>query len=320
MNNKNKLWIIIGASLAAIGLLIFAVAMIALDFDFTKLSTAKSETNTYEIGEDFERIGIDADIADIEFVPSENNKCKVVCFEKEKVKYSATVKGGTLAIGTVDTRKWYDHIGFFFGRSKITVYLPKDEYASLLIKGSIGNIEIPKDFVFETIDVTASTGSVECYASASELIKIKLTTGNILVENISAGSLDLSTTTGGIRVSDLNCKGDISVNVSTGRTELTDITCKGLVSRGSTGNIVLKKVIASENYSIERSTGHVKFEGSDAAEIYVETSTGDVTGTLLSEKVFITETDTGHINVPKSITGGRCEIETSTGDIIIDIE
>jgi len=63
----------------------------------------------------------------------------------------------------------------------------------------------------------------------------------------------------------------------------------------------------------------VVFEGCDAGEIYVDTDTGDVSGTLLSDKVFIVKTDTGKIDVPNSISGGRCEIETDTGDVKISI-
>ncbi len=319
MSTKTKFWIVIGSSLLAVGLLIFAGAMIALNFDFTRLSTVKYETNTYEISEDFNKISVDAAAAEIEFVLSDSEQCKIVCIEKEKVKHSVTVEGGALTIGTVDTRKWYDYIGFSFGESKITVYLPKTEYASLLIKGSTGDIEIPKDLAFDTVDISASTGAVECYASASELMRIRLSTGDIFVDNVSAGTLDLSVTTGGVTASSITCDGDIQVAVSTGKTKLTDISCKGVISSGSTGDIVLKNVIASENFSIERSTGDVIFEGSDAAEINVKTTTGDVTGTLLSEKVFITETSTGSVNVPKTVTGGKCEIKTSTGDIKIDV-
>ncbi len=319
MNKKIKLWTIIAISLLAVGLLIFAGAMIALDFDFTKLSTVRYETNTYEVSEDFSRISIDAGTTEIEFVLSSSEQCKVVCFEEEKAKHSVTVKDGTLTIGTVDTRKWYDYIGFSFGESKMTVYLPKTEYVSLLIDGSTGDIEIPKDFAFNTVDISASTGAVECYASASELMRIKLSTGDICVKNVSVGTLDLSVTTGGVTVSSINCESDIRVAVSTGKTKLTDISCKGVLSNGSTGDIILKNVLAAEDFSIERSTGDVIFESSDAAEIYVKTSTGDVTGTLLFEKVFITETNTGSVNVPKTVTGGKCEIKTSTGDIQIDI-
>lgn len=62
------------------------------------------------------------------------------------------------------------------------------------------------------------------------------------------------------------------------------------------------------------------FNHCDAETIYVNTDTGSVTGTLLTDKVFIIETDTGSVDVPKSITGGRCEITTDTGNIRITIE
>ena len=52
----------------------------------------------------------------------------------------------------------------------------------------------------------------------------------------------------------------------------------------------------------------------------VNTSTGDVNGTLLSEKIFITDTSTGRVSVPKTTSGGKCEITTSTGDINIGIK
>ena len=51
----------------------------------------------------------------------------------------------------------------------------------------------------------------------------------------------------------------------------------------------------------------------------VSTDTGDVTGSLLSAKVFVVTTDTGTVQVPKSTAGGRCEISTDTGDIRITV-
>ena len=79
-------------------------------------------------------------------------------------------------------------------------------------------------------------------------------------------------------------------------------------------------MVATETFTIERSTGDVRFEGSDAAQLFVETDTGDVEGSLLSDKVFLVTTDTGEKDVPNSITGGRCEITTDTGDVRITIQ
>jgi DUF4097 and DUF4098 domain-containing protein YvlB len=79
-------------------------------------------------------------------------------------------------------------------------------------------------------------------------------------------------------------------------------------------------VIASGAFVIKRTTGDVTFEGCDAAELLVATDTGDVEGTLLTEKIFFVETDTGRREYPKTTTGGKCEITTDTGDIKISIK
>ena len=320
MSKITKIWLIIAASFVLIGCIVFGGVMTMLKWDFTKLSTGKYETNDYEIAENFDNISIVTDTADILLVPSENRKASVVCHELKNAKHSVTVQNGRLVIEIVDTRKWYEYIGINFGTPKITVYIPQGEYGALFVKSSTGNVEIPKEFKFENIDISESTGNVTNHASASENIIIKTSTGDIRVENVSAGTLDLSVSTGRVAVSDVTCEGDVTVGVSTGKTHLTDIVCKSVISNVSTGDITLDNVIAAEKLSIKRSTGDVKFDRSDAAELFVETDTGDITGSLLSDKVFVVEADTGNVDVPKTVTGGKCEITTATGDINISIK
>ena len=279
MKKSTKIWLITATSLVALGCIMFSVAMTKIHWDFTKLSTVKYETNTYEVTDDFNSISMLTDTADILFVQSDDKICKVVCYEMSDMKHTTTVQNNTLTINVTDEREWYDHIGITLGSPKITVYLPKTEYDSLAIKEDTGDIEVPKDFKFGTIDIATSTGD--------------------------------------ITIAGVTCEDDIVINVSTGKANLTDIKCKSFISDGSTGDISLKNVIATEKFSIERSTGDVKFDGCDATKIWVETDTGDVTGKLLSEKIFITQTSTGDVHVPKSTNGGKCEITTSTGDIYI---
>ena len=74
-------------------------------------------------------------------------------------------------------------------------------------------------------------------------------------------------------------------------------------------------ILANDKIDIRRSTGSVKLVDSDANSLYIKTSTGSVNLTLLSEKVFYATSSTGSVSVPKSTTGGLCEIHTSTGSI-----
>ena len=320
MRTRTKVWVIIAASLVLIGCILFVSVMSMLKWDFAKLSTGKYENNDYKIHEDYQHISIITNTANVVFVPCESTTSSVSCYEQNNNMHSVSVKDGTLEIQIVDTRKWYEYIGINFGTPKITVYIPEGEYGKLSVKASTSNVEIPEAFSFRSIDISVSTGAVKNYASALEGVKIKTTTGNICIEDASAGSLALTVSTGKVTVSSVTCKGDVTVGVSTGKTDLSNIQCKNFTSSGSTGGISLDNVIAIEKLSIKRSTGNVTFDSSDAGEIYIKTDTGDVTGSLLTDKVFIAQTDTGKINVPKTVNGGRCEITTDTGDIKITID
>ncbi len=320
MSTPTKIWIVIAAVLVVLGGALFVAVMSANQWDFTKLSTSKLVTNNHQISEDFQNISINSDTAKIVLLPSDDETCRVVCYEHEKETHAVAIRDGTLTVSLVDERKWYDHIGINFGAPKVTVYLPKTEYGQLRIKEDTGDIEIAKDFCFDGIDISASTGDVKNYATAKDAIKIKTSTGDISAEGLTAARLDLSVSTGKVTVRSVNCAGEVKIHVSTGDTTLSDVACGSVTSSGSTGDIFLKNVIVAERLSIKRSTGDVTFEGCDAAELKVETDTGWVKGTLLSDKVFIARTDTGKIDVPASVSGGRCEITTDTGNIKISVE
>ncbi len=315
MSKKTKMWLVIATFLVFIGVTILFGVMSMLKWDFSKLSTVKHETNNHDIHEEYENIIINTHTADIELILSEDAKTSVLCYEQENIKHSVAVKENNLIVDVVDTRKWYDYIGINLGTPRITLFLPKNEYGNLSVKSSTGDIAIPNNFIFKNIDISESTGDVANYASVSESLKIKTSTGNIHTENISANTVFLSASTGRITASNLKCEGDISIKVSTGKITVNNVECKNLLSTGSTGTIFLENVIASEKFSIKRSTGDVSFEDCDADEIFVETDTGNVKGNFLSDKVFITETDTGKIDVPKTTSGGKCEIKTDTGNI-----
>lgn len=281
MSKSSKIWCVTALFLIFTGLLIFAGVMTMLKWDFKKLSTVNYVTNTYDISESFDSILIDTRTSDVKVLKSKDESCSVVCHDQKSIKHSVTVENNTLTIKLTDSRKWYEHIQINSSTPKITVYLPKSQYDKLDVKSS---------------------------------------TGNISVNNLSFSSLMLSVSTGDIMVSDVNCFDNIDILLSTGDAEISNLICKKLYSKANTGDIKLNEVIAENSLTLKRSTGDVKLNKIDANEISIKTDTGDVSGTILSKKVFITKTNTGNINVPKTTTGGKCEITTTTGDIKIEIK
>ena len=309
-------------SLAALLLLLGLMAVMLSgcygEWDMKKLGTVKFETNTYEITRDFSNLSIKVDTAHVSLLPSEDGSCRVVCYEQKKVKHEVRAADGTLTVNVRDTRKWYNYIGVSFQTARICIYLPKAQYAALSVKGSTGDTSIPAGFTFESIDVSASTGNVSCFADCPGTLRIKLSTGDITLSGVSASEVSLSVSTGTTAVSDLRCA-SLSARGSTGGITLQGVHAQGtLFIKRSTGKVNLLACTAGE-LTVRTDTGKVALDGCDAGRISIETDTGDVKGTLLSEKIFITKTDTGKINVPKTVTGGICEITTDTGDIRIEL-
>ena len=320
MSKATKAWLITASALTALGLIIFAAVMTVCDWDFTKLSTVEYKTEVYNPDGEFDKISVDTDTAEIELVPSENKECKVVCFESEKAEHYAAVENSTLVISSTDKRKWYEYIGISLKTPKITVYLPQNSYNLLSAECDTGNITVPETLSFKTVQINGHTSDVDFFASVSDNVQIKVSSGNISVGTLTADSLSLAAGTGDIKVNSVSINNGINIKASTGTVKLTDISCGSILADSNTGDMRFKNVLVSGSLSVESGTGNVGFDNSDADTVCVKTGTGDVTGTLLSEKVFATKTSTGTVRVPKTASGGKCEITTSTGNIIIDIQ
>lgn len=320
MKTSTKKLLITALILLIAGILIFFGAMCALGFDFGRLDTSRSEEKIHTINETFDKIVIDSDTARIFFKKAEDDNCKITCYEAENVSYAVSVEDNTLRISVDRVGSWYNFFNFSAGKTKITVFLPENEYNSLDIESTTGDVDIPADFVFDSLTIRGETADINCLASVSGELKIGVRTGKISLSSIKAKKAILSTSTGNIEVIDSDINTEFEIRTSTGRIRLTDIRCNVFSSTGTTGNVKLTNVIAVDSLEIERTTGDIVFEGCDAGSITVKTGTGNVTGTLLSDKIFLIDTSTGHVKVPKTLTGGKCEITSDTGDIDLSIE
>ena len=320
MRKSTKIWLLTAASLIALGCVSFTATACAIGWDFNKFSTVTLETNTYEITESFQNISMNMNTADVTFLHSDNGQCKVVCYEDVKEKHSVTVENGTLSVQAVNNRAWYDYLTVAGnGDSKITVYLPQAQYGALTVETDTGDIAIPKDFAFESVNIQGSTSDIDCSATVQNALAVKISTGDITLEEVTASSISLTVSTGDIDLNKVAIANDLTIQASTGKTELNHVTSKNYTHNSGTGDVEMENVFISGKMQIKTSTGDVEFDHCDAGEIYIKTSTGDVEGSLLTEKNFQADSNTGKVHIPDTKVGGKCEIVTSTGDIFITL-
>lgn len=292
--------ILIATILLLVGILICAGVLFATNFDFTMLGTDQALPVSETVTGDFLDIQIELDTTDVEFRHSQDGSCRIEGNYPQHMPITAVVENSVLTVKQNDQRKWYHHIGLFWGEHKLVVYLPETAYGQLTVSTDTGDIRIPQGFVFfNEVSLSVSTGDIS-FAAAT-------------------GDLTATASTGDIWINGLKTDGNISLTVSTGDIFLENVVCNQLSVTTSSGDVKLN-ASNGEYIEINTDTGDVKLTASDGESININTDTGDVGGTLLTDKIFIVDTDTGKVLVPETTTGGKCKITTGTGDIKITIE
>lgn len=300
--------------------------------------SGKIEKNNFNISEKFKNITIETSDADIVISPSKDGLCKVVAQDKKNYRFSVSVVNDTLRITEEDNRKWYQKI-FNFKSRKLTVYIPEDYYNSLAVNNATGDLKIDAECNFNSISVEFSTGDITCLSSVTEDIYISGSTGDITLMNLSANQVNLNCSTGDIMVKDLNsktlsikcttgdisasnviCEEDFDVQFTTGDVDLSNVACRSQHINGKTGDVNMRNLVAREELDLRVTTGDVFFADCDASEVYMRCTTGDIEGSFLTTKIIFAETKTGDVDVPKCYDGGKCDIQTTTGDIELRIK
>ena len=353
MKKSVSIALIIGGALAFVGSILFLISLFLMNFDFNNLTIPQEsplEVNR-EFSDEIRSIVINDSTANISISKSyDDDACYVSYPDGTKRYHLATVKDGVLTIEEIDNRTWKDHI--FFGitpstPSYVSIFLPEGEYESLSIYASTGTIYVGSEFTFNKTYIDLSTGEINYNAkTVSELtldvttgditikdvsvgetatlnVKAKSTTGEIIMDSIVAKSLNAKTSTGGIHMSKVLVypteeaeSGTMNLGATTGDISLNYCQSESFVSNSSSGDIEINNSTVT-NADINTSSGNVEISNSRCTNLKIETSSGRVNGSLLNKPIFITNTSSGTIKIPKELYGteGTCEVNTSSGNI-----
>lgn len=315
MKKSKKAWIAVAVILIATGIVIYVGTLLTVNFDFTRLNTVSFKTNTYNVEEPFTNISVMAAEGDVKLLPSDDGKCRVVCTEGEKIYHSVAVDNNTLTVERFDSRKWYECIGVYWGKMEITVYLPQYEYETLYIKSVSGNITIPEAFTLGKAEIKNTSGEVSFKSYVKNDLSVNTVSGDLHLSGVNSKNVDVQSTSGEIDLQEITSAEKISVKTVSGSINLSSINAKTYACKSTSGDIVFSNVIAAEGITVKSVSGNIELLSCDGDTLSIKTTSGDVSGSLLTQKIFITETESGDVDVPNTLSGGKCEIKTVSGNI-----
>lgn len=302
MKHAKKIVISVAFLLVAVGGLMMAAAAVKGDFDVDNMKEQSYEMKTFEVTEAFSDIHVEDAECNVRILRAADGKCKVIYPEKQdgSIYHTVTVSDGVLSVRRYDKRKWYQYIGISFDAPDVEVYLPEKVYGQLSARSMSGSIRVDDGFTFESAGLESTSGSVQMFSAVTKELKAETASGRITVENASPETLAVKSSSGAIVLSHIR-SGEVTAKSTSGKMELTD-------------------VVAEKNLYAKSVSGGVALDGCDGGKIKLETTSGSVRGTILSDKIFITDSTSGSVKVPRSSVGGECEITTTSGSIDIEIK
>ncbi|MBD5550343.1 MAG: DUF4097 domain-containing protein [Lachnospiraceae bacterium] len=210
--------------------------------------------------------------------------------------------------------------GFFHfgdGGGYTEVWLPASYKGELTLTTSSGDITSEMDLVLERDLKAASTsGEITMPDVTASNVSLGSTSGNVRIENIetnrngTAGDINIATTSGDITLKQLS--GETNIGSTSGYVNAETITGNAQIATTS-GDITVQYI--DGNAAVESSSGNAKIlEGS--GERSISTSSGDITIDG-ADGLWQIHTTSGEVCVKGQNDSGS--IETTSGDVSLEI-
>ena len=337
MKKGTKIALLIALVCIVLGTVLSLSTLAVIDMDFSRLNTTKYTSDTHIVSESFSSIAVDTLEADICLLPTSDNTCSVVYPQGDSLTHTVTVENDTLRVQRVDSRMWYEHIGIFWNPEQdlvITVYLPMQEYASLALESTSGDISVPAQFAFSQADISTTSGDIDYRANTNGALSFSSTSGDLVICNLTAEQISAQSTSGSMELSGINTaelkvsstSGDVELQASaitsvlyattlSGEIEAEQVTAGRLIVDSTSGDLDLSRVLVSDQMELVSTSGEITLDRCDAKTLQLHSTSGDIFGILLTEKQFVTNTASGTIRVPSSAGTGTCQISTTSGNI-----
>ncbi len=307
---KRKILPIIAVALTVI-LLLTAVALflplIKNGFDKDALLTSYGyfavDSDTSAVS-DFESIKISEGFSDVIILPSETEDCLVRFTSIEGIhRYCEIGNDGTLYITYIDNRNWFEKLGgFWYEESMVTLYLPHNKYYKLEIDVKSSDVFVSNEFEFQCVEITTSSGDIDFQADVGDMnAKLKSTSGDITLSNISKGGFGIESSSGDVTLNNVHLCEKLIINNDDIANELNNIYDSFALSVG----ITVKTV-----------SGDVEINDVRTLDLFIETTSGEIElNDVYNYLALQVESTSGDIDADNTMSLANASFKTTSGDI-----
>lgn len=287
----------------------------------------------YDISDFFDDIFVSVINADIKVKASENGEYGVEFFGEEAEEPTVSVQNNTLSVISNEQSKSFFN-KFMCSDAVVTITLPERKFSELSLSSKNGDISVLPGLEFERAKCESVNGNIKIESQVRKKSKFKTMNGDATVKFLACEEITVVAVSGDITCSFLENSGSIDIKTVSGDIALTAVKAVSLQLKSTSGDILLSKAelsselyadsvsgdislkeIKADSINAKTTSGDISLIKSDASSLLFKSSSGDISGSLLSEKRFTAQSTGGDIRVPGSSGGGTCEARTISGDI-----
>jgi len=271
MNNTINILKIIILSLVAIILISVLVIFVKDERKFKFDFKAKPSKLVYDevINEEFNKIDIDATSIDIKIEKSLDDTTNVKIYDTDNESLNVGVNNNVL---TIENKKKYNCFIFCFSKKReIVVTIPEKEYDLIINSKSSDIISTTK---LNNVNIKVTSGDIELQDVNSA--KINVTSGDLSVEKIN--SIDLETRSGDATINSINEY--LKIKTTSGDIKIKNLNIiKDSEIKVTSGDVKIDNVLSSVYFDTKVTSGDVKIGNNDRradCELRIKTTLGDI--------------------------------------------
>lgn len=301
---KIKGFIIFGAIISIIGLILMIVSITIISTNPDKLYLYEKENKKTEIVEVIDSIDIEFKYIGVSVIKKDVSKIEINHFESKYSKFDIIVDNNTLVIkeNVIKKMPWYT-IGLSLGFDKdpiVEIYIPNDYIISSNAKTKYGDIKYQGEF---------NDVNIECNG------------GSVMLDHLTCNDLYVKNNAGKIRLNDANMN-DLKIEMNAGNIKLNCVQANIVEINNNAGNIKLDNLITNK-IILNIDAGDIDFNSLISSDIKIDMNAGDIDGTIKgikSEYTIIINKDAGRSNLSNQIgsTSNKIDIKINAGDIDIE--
>lgn len=305
MNKAIKILLIVASSLVGIGIICLCLSMAfgGVDTMFKSGfdSNIKTLTATFD---EVEAIDVKDTSNSVRIVKSEKDYVTVKYTESDDYNYFIKNDDGKLTVEYNEIGKWYEKIVNF----------------SVNFQNTDVVVEVPDGTALKELNVKSSSGSIEAKDVDSLVTTLKSTSGRVEVGG-KVGDLTASATSGSVTVRENTEAEFMCLSTTSGSIRGEKLRVASIKAENKSGGIKLDNAICTGDMNLETTSGSINLSDADAKNYDLNSISGSIKAEILSPKLYNTKSTSGGEKTPEldPNADGILNAKSTSGSIKIEL-